>query len=159
MRIRREIVDGAVNPTVLDNLLESVETADSMVDDYHYLARELTRIARVEPKVNCDRVPTLDSSLLALMDLLDGSLAKVSELLAENDYDEMRQERREIEHLEEQGDEVKDDAIDELYRLASDMHYINFTHYGETIHKLDDILDACEDLSDLVVAIVMSVSK
>jgi hypothetical protein len=156
---RRHITDGAINPTVLDNLLECVEVADSAVDKYHYLARELTRIARVEPNESRDRIQSLDSALLKMLDLADGSLAKVLQLLEENDVNEMEQERVEIERLEEKGDEIKDDAFDELYRLAPAMHYVNFMHYSETIYTVDDILDACEDLSDMVVAIITSISK
>jgi uncharacterized protein Yka (UPF0111/DUF47 family) len=157
--VRRDVTDGAVNPTVLDNLLESIEVADSTVDDYHYLAREITRLARIEPKENRDRVASLDSRLLNMLALADGSISKVLELLAENDMGAVRRERHEIEAFEEKGDDIKDDAFDELYRLAPKLHYIKFIHYSEVVHKIDDILDACEDLADMVVTVITSISK
>jgi predicted phosphate transport protein (TIGR00153 family) len=157
--VRRDITDGAVNPTVLDNLLECVEVADSTVDDYHYLAREITRIARVEPEENRNRIPSLDSAFLDMLRLADQSISKILELLAEEDMTEMRKDRHEIENIEERGDDIKDDAFDELYRLTPGMRYINFAHYSEIIHKIDDILDACEDLADGVVTVVTSISK
>ena len=157
--VRRDITDGAVNPTVLDNLLECVEVADSAVDKYHYLARELTRIARVEPSESRKRIASLDSAFLNMLDLADGSFAKVLKLLGAEDMDEMKQERIEIEHLEEKGDEIKDDGFDELYRLSPTMHYLTFMHYSEILYTIDDILDACEDLSDMVVGIITSISK
>ena len=157
--VRRDITDGAINPTVLDNLLSCVDLADSMVDDYHYLARELTRIARVVPDGVGPRVKSLDSAFLTMLDLAERSFRKVLELLAERDMGEIKRDRSEIEMLEEKGDEVKDDALDELYRLAPSLKYVNFTHYSEVLHKIDAILDACEDLSDLVVAVLGAISK
>ena len=157
-RVRRDITDGAVNPTVLDNLLSCVDLADGMVDDFYYLSRELTRIARVEAEVG-PRVKSLDSAFLTMLDLAERSFRKVLELLAEREMDGIKRERSEIELLEEKGDEVKDDALDELYRLAPGLGYLNFTHYSEVLHKIDHILDACEDLSDLAMAVITSISK
>jgi uncharacterized protein Yka (UPF0111/DUF47 family) len=157
--VRRDITDGAVNPTVLDNLLTCVDIADSMVDDYHYLARELTRMARVELDESRNRMPSLDSAVLSMLSLGTPSFAKVRALLDEKDMDAVTRERQEIERLEEQGDEIKDNAFDELYRLAPRMDYLTFIHYSEVLHKVDDILDACEDMSDMVVSIIASISK
>jgi uncharacterized protein Yka (UPF0111/DUF47 family) len=158
-RVRRDITDGAVNPTVLDNLLECVEVADGMVDKYHYLARELTRIARVKLDQSLNRIATVDAAFLSMLELADESTAKLLELLAEGEMNEIRRERREIEQLEEKGDEIKDDSFDELYRQAPGMHYLYFAHYSDVLYTMDDILDACEDLADLAVAIITSISK
>lgn len=158
-RIRRDVIDGAVNPTALDNLLTCIDLADGIVDDYRYLARELNRVAHVEPDESRNRIPSLDSALLNMFGLATGSFVKVQELLAENNPDAVGRVRREIEYIEEQGDEIKDNGFDELYRLAPRVHYLTFAHYTEMIHKADDILDACEDMSDLVVTIITSMSK
>ena len=68
-RIRRDIIDGAVNPSVLDNLLTCVDLADSLVDNFRYLARELNRIAHVDPDKTSDRIPSLDSAFLDMLGL------------------------------------------------------------------------------------------
>jgi hypothetical protein len=155
--IKGYITNGAVNPTILDNLLACVDVADSVVDDYYYLAREITRIARVEPSEN--RISPLNSALLTMLNLADRSFATVEELLAEKDISEVMGRRQVIERYEEEGDEIKDDAFDELYALAPKMRYIDFIHYSELLHKIDDILDACEDLSDMIVTVITSISK
>ena len=156
-RIKRDITNGAVNPTLLDNLLECADVADSMVDGYYYFAREITRMARVEPSEN--RISPFDSALLTMLDLAGKSFAALEELLAEKDISEVMGQRHEIEGSEEEGDEIKDDAFDELYALAQRMGYINFTHYSELLHKIDDILDASEDLSDMIVTVITSISE
>jgi len=67
--------------------------------------------------------------------------------------------RKEIEALEEQGDDIKDAGLDKLYSMASGMHFLQFYHYSEMLHKSDDILDTCEDFSDVIVSIVTSILK
>lgn len=157
--IKRDITNGAVSPTILDNLLACVDVADSLVDNYYYLARQISRIAHVELSESEKQIPQLDSGLLNMLGLIDKSLTTLQKLLKGNDTNEIMRQRREIERLEEEGDEIKDNAFDQLYGLASGMHFIHFTHYSELLHKLDDILDACEDLSDLIVTIMISISK
>ena len=39
------------------------------------------------------------------------------------------------------------------------MHFLHFYHYSEMLHKSDDILDTCEDFSDIIVSIVTSILK
>ena len=67
--------------------------------------------------------------------------------------------RKEIETLEEQGDDVKDMGFDRLYRITPTLQYLQFSHYSELLHKCDDVLDTCEDFSDLIVSIVTSITK
>jgi hypothetical protein len=156
-RVKRDITNGAVNPTILDNLLECVDVADSLVDNFHYLAREITRMSRVLSGEG--RVSPLDSAFATMLHLADKSFSTIQELLVESDINKIMEQRQQIEWLEEEGDEVKDNAFDELYLVAPGIPYINFTHYSEILHKVDDILDYCEDLADLIVAIVTAISK
>ena len=67
--------------------------------------------------------------------------------------------RKEIETLEEQGDDVKDAGFDSLYAIAPKLHYLEFHHYSELLHKCDDLLDSCEDFADLIVSVVTSILK
>ena len=80
-----------------------------------------------------------------------------SGFLLASDMSEILQLRREIEELEGQGDEIKDKGFDVLYHEAPHIHYLQFYHYSELLHKFDDILDGCEDLSDLVLSVITSI--
>ena len=80
-------------------------------------------------------------------------------ILSSSDLKEILALRKEIESLEQQGDDIKDRGLDILYHKAPHMHYLQFYHYSELIHKFDDILDHCEDLSDLVLSIITSILK
>jgi uncharacterized protein len=94
-----------------------------------------------------------------LFALADKSLSKLKQALATSSVTEILQLRKEIEDLEEQGDDIKDAGFDKLYELAPKLHFLQFYHYSELLHKCDDLLDSCEDLSDLIVSVVTSILK
>ena len=91
--------------------------------------------------------------------MADKALVKVKQALLVSDLNDILQLRKEIEALEQQGDEIKDRGFDVLYHEAPHMHYLQFYHYSELLHKFDDILDGCEDLSDLVLSVITSILK
>jgi uncharacterized protein Yka (UPF0111/DUF47 family) len=159
-KINEDITTGAVSPNVLDSLLESVHTADDIVDTYYYLSRELCRMYKADFPYSEALEETQWIALFKnMLELADKALVKVKQILSSSDLKEILQLRKEIEALEQQGDDIKDKGFDALYHEAPAMHYLQFYHYTELLHKLDDILDGCEDLSDLVLSIITSILK
>lgn len=159
-KISENITSGAVSPNVLDDLLESVQRADNILDLYYSLSRELDRMSKVNVAGSALNNEARWTPVFGmLVDLAGKAILKVKELLAAPSLDAMMTIRKEIEVLEERGDDVKDGGFDKLYSSASELSYVKFVHYSELLHKLDDILDTCEDLSDLIVAIVNSIMK
>ncbi len=159
-RISEGITTGAVSPNVLDNLLESVHIADDIIDTYYYLSRELCRMAKAKfPYSEGVDESEWISLFKSMLDLADNALMKVRKTLSSSDLNEILALRKEIESIEERGDDIKDEGFDWLYRAAPSMHYLQFYHYSELLHKFDDVLDGCEDFSDLTVSIVTSILK
>jgi len=159
-RIKRDLMQGAVAPSLLDNLLKCVDMADGLVDDYYYLSREFARIDGVRREMAKTQAPfELDPVFVQMFELADKAITILEGLLSASDLTKIREERKEIEAIEEEGDETKDNSFDRLYHAASQLSYLEMMHYSEAIHKLDDILDGCEDLSDLVVSIMTSISR
>jgi hypothetical protein len=159
-KVSEDITTGAVSPNTLDNLLESVHVADDIVDTYYYQSRELNRMYRAKsPYLEVLEEKEWFSLFKDMLDLADKALSKVKQILSISDLNEILELRKEIEALEEQGDDIKDRGFDYLYREAPSMHYLQFYHYSELLHKFDDILDSCEDLSDLIVSIITSILK
>jgi uncharacterized protein len=155
-----DITSGAISPNVLNSLLESVQEADDILDTYYYLSRELSRMFHAKfPYSEAPEDLEWTAIFKSILDLADKALVKVKAILASSDLEEITCLRREIEALEHQGDEIKDRAFDRLYHEAPRMHYLQFYHYGEMMHKFDDILDGCEDLSDLILSIINSILK
>ncbi len=159
-KVSEDITSGAVSPNVLDDLLESVSLADSILDLYYNLSRELSRMSKVElgsseAGLDGEWIPLFKNMLL----LAAEATKKVEKMLATSSLPDMTEVRKEIEVLEEEGDNVKDAGFDKLYAMAPKLSYVQFFHYSELLHKFDDILDACEDLSDMIVSIVNSILK
>jgi hypothetical protein len=159
-KVSEDITTGAVSPNTLDNLLESVHIADDVVDIYYYQSRELYRMYKAKfPYSEVLEEKEWFSLFRDMLDLADKALSKVKQILSISDLTEILQLRKEIETLEEQGDDIKDQGFDWLYRHAPFMHYLQFYHYSELLHKFDDILDGCEDLSELLLSIITSLLK
>jgi uncharacterized protein Yka (UPF0111/DUF47 family) len=159
-KVSEDITTGAVSPNTLDNLLESVHIADDIVDIYYYQSRELYRMYKAKfPYSEVLEEKEWFSLFKDMLDLADKALSKVKQILSISRLTEILELRKEIEALEEQGDDIKDQGFDWLYRHAPHMHYLQFYHYSELLHKFDDILDGCEDLSELILSIVTSLLK
>ncbi len=159
-KVNEDITTGAVSPNILEHLLECVHVADDIVDTYFYQSREMVRMYKAKFPYSEDLQDAEWISIFkSMLDLADKALAKVKQALLISDLSEILQLRREIEALEQQGDEIKDKGFDVLYREAPQMHYLQFYHYSELLHKFDDILDGCEDLSDLVLSVITSILK
>ncbi len=160
-RLNEDITSGAISPNLIDDLIESAHLADNIVDLIFYLSRELSRMAKVnitDPSAAQQEVEWAEI-YLQMLALVDQSLPKLQSMLSNSNVPNIIQLRKEIEAIEERGDDVKDAGFDKLYSMASGMHFLHFYHYSEMLHKSDDILDTCEDFSDIIVSIVTSILK
>jgi uncharacterized protein len=159
-KLSEDITAGAVSPNLIDNLIESAHLADNIVDVIFYLSRELSRMAKTNTTDFATNLETeWAEGYTQMLTLADQTLDKLQKMLSTGNVPEIMQLRKEIEELEEQGDDIKDAGFDRLYLMASKMHFLQFYHYSEMLHKSDDILDTCEDLSDVIVSIVTSILK
>ncbi|HSQ49146.1 MAG TPA: DUF47 family protein [Candidatus Deferrimicrobiaceae bacterium] len=159
-KLSQDITGGAVSPNIIDNLIECVHLADDIVDNYYYLSRELSRMVKAN---NTEEAARLESEWGAiysqLLSLMEGTISKLQQILSTGNVADILELRKEIEHLEHQGDDIKDAAFDKLYRMSANLHFLQFYHYKEMLHKCDDLLDNCEDLADIIVSIVTSIRK
>jgi len=159
-KINENITAGAISPNILENLLECARLADDIVDTYFYQSRELSRMHKARFPYSEDHKDTQwITRFKSMLELADQALNRVQQILSNSDLDRILELRREIEGLEQQGDEIKDTSFDILYHEAPRMHYLQFYHYSELLHKFDDILDCCEDLSDLVLSTITAILK
>ena len=158
-KISEDITAGAISPNIIDNLLECVQTADDIIDTYYYISRELNRMARAYSAGFKEHYADWDSVYVNMLALSEKSILNLKQALSSSDISEILRMRKEIEDIEEQGDEIKDKGFDRLYSIAPKLHYLEFYHYQELLHKSDDILDSCEDISDLIVSVVTSILK
>jgi uncharacterized protein Yka (UPF0111/DUF47 family) len=160
-KIDEDITGGAISPNVIDNLLQCVQVADNIVDTYYYLSRELARMAKAKAASAGFEMHSMnwDCVYEEMLTLAEKALLKLKQALSSADIGEILQLRKEIEDLEEQADDVKDQGFDRLYSVTGKMNYLEFFHFQELLHKCDDVLDSCEDFSDLIVSVVTSILK
>ena len=156
-KLSEDIMNGAINPAVLRDLLHVVDLMDGIFDDYYFIAREVNRavISRIE-------LPMLDRMVqthVKMVGLADRQLGVLGKLLEANSMDEAKSFRGEIEKREEEGDDLKDSAFDGMYENRRLFDYFSFQHYTEVLRKLDHIQDGVEDMSDLIIAIANTISR
>jgi len=156
-KLSEDIMNGAINPAVLRDLLHVTDLMDTVFDDYYFLAREVNRT--VTSKIQLPMLEKMTETFIGQVNLADKQLVSFGKLLEANNMDEVKAFRKEIENLEEQGDELKDSGFDAMYENRKLFDYFSFQHYTEVLRKLDDIQDGVEDMSDLVLAIANTISR
>jgi len=156
-KLSEDIMNGAINPAVLRDLLHVADLTDRVFDDYYFIAREVNRT--VVSGIELPMVDQMTKTFIGMVNLTDKQLEALGKLLEANSMDEVRSYRQEIEKLEEEGDELKDSAFDGMYENHKLFDYFSFQHYTTVLKKLDDIEDGVEDISDLVLAIANTISR
>ena len=155
--LSEDIMDGAINPAVLRDLLHVTDLMDTVFDDYYFVAREVNRT--VTSGIELPMLDRMTEIFIGMVNLADKQLMALGKLLDANSMDEVRSCRKEIEKLEEAGDELKDSGFDDMYENAKLFDYFSFQHYTEVLRKMDDIQDGMEDMSDLILAIANTISR
>jgi uncharacterized protein Yka (UPF0111/DUF47 family) len=156
-KLSEDIMDGAINPAVLRDLLHVTDLTDSVFDDYYFIAREVNRA--VASGIELPMLEKMTETFVKMVSLADKQLETLGKLLEANNMDEVKAYRKEIEKLEEEGDELKDSGFDDMYDNRKLFDYFSFQHYTEVLRKLDDIEDGVEDISDLILAIANTISR
>ncbi len=162
MSLKSDITQGAINSTLLGHLLNLVETCDDILDKTLYLSREIYRMSHflhLNPELAGYVKDEAYTKFSRMLDYNKKALTNLQNMLNANDLEHLKTERKAIESLEEVVDDIKDDLIDQVYVDANGLHYLVFTHVMNTVHRIDDLLDDCEDASDLVMTISNSVNR
>ena len=162
MSLKSDITQGAINSTLLGHLLNLVETCDDILDKTLYLSREVYRMSHflhLNPELAGYVKDEAYTKFSRMLDYNKKALTNLQNMLNANDLEHLKTERKAIESLEEVVDDIKDDLIDQVYVDAKGLHYLVFTHVMNTVHRIDDLLDDCEDASDLVMTISNSVNR
>jgi uncharacterized protein Yka (UPF0111/DUF47 family) len=147
---------GSISAILMREFERLADAVDSVLDRAHALSRQIRRVTKrplrqakeFDAVIRKDQVRLIETGLVQLQ-----YLRKLFSI-AGSDMKQSLELAREIERLEEQGDDVKDNMLDEIYGSWEILDYASFHNYIETTLEADDILDRCEDASDLVIAIV-----
>lgn len=145
------VTGGGVAPNLIDDLLELIDKEDSIVDSVYNLARELNRYKIKNAKIRS----VLANRIGEMSDLADAALRELYNMQKSDKLAEIKKFRAEIEKLEERGDDLKDSLFDMAYDAETD--FKAFYHIFEVAHEADNVLDSCEDSSDMYLTIMSSI--
>lgn len=156
-KLSGDIMNGAINPAVLRDLLHVTDLMDRIYDDYYFLAREVNRT--IVSGIELPMLNKMTGTFVGMVNLADKQLEILGKLLEADSMDEVRSFRMEIEKLEGDGDELKDSGFDSMYDNRKLFDFFSFQHYTQVLRKLDDIQDGVEDMSDLILAVANTISR
>jgi len=147
---------GSITASIEYDFGRLADNVDSILDRAHGLSRQLRRVTRRPLREAKDFDTANRKEMIHLIEIGLTQLRAFRKLLtiAGTNRNQAIDLAREIERLEEQGDDVKDAMLDELYGSWEKLDYASFHNYLETTIEADDILDLCEDASDLVIAVM-----
>ncbi|MEM3781358.1 MAG: DUF47 family protein [Candidatus Micrarchaeaceae archaeon] len=149
--ISNMVTTGGVAPNLIDDLLQLADLEDSIIDSIYNLARELTRYSIKESRARSE----LEAAFSKMNGFANQALALLHKMQESDSIGEIKAIRHSIERIEEAGDEIKDSLFDFAY--SSKISFKTFYHIFEIAHLLDDVLDNCEDSSDMYLTILTSI--
>ncbi len=161
VNLRHDVTSGAISSNLMDNILLLIEKCDDIVDKTYYVSREIKRYI-INHKFIDNEENIINYTYGRFIDILNKNIEAlnvVKSILNESDINTMKEHRNVIESIEEYVDNIKDSVIDFSYKSSDTISYITFEHINTLAHKLDDMLDDCEDISDLVFTIMLSVTS
>ncbi len=147
---------GSISASLSNDFERLVDSVDSVLDRAHSLSRQLRRVAKRPLREVKEFDAVLRRDQVRLIEIGRQQLKTFRKLLdiAGSDRAKALELAREIERLEEQGDDVKDGMLDEIYGSWEKLDYASFHNYIQTTIEADDILDLCEDASGFVIAVM-----
>lgn len=147
---------GTISASLANDFERLVDSVDSVLDRAHSLSRQLRRVTKRPLKEAKEFDGLIRKDQVRLIEIGRTQLQILRNLLDVAGSNRMKalDMAREIETLEEQGDDVKDGMLDEIYGSWEKLDYASFHNYIQTTIEADDILDLCEDASDLVIAVM-----
>lgn len=158
-RVNEDITGGAVSPNVIDSLLKCVASIGDVVHTCLHISRELNRMAIAYSAGLEMHHADWDSVFDNMLETIAKSLAKLRQALLSSDMTEIFMLHKEIQALEEQGDDFKDQGFDRLYAITPQLNYLEFYHYEKMLHNCEDILSDCSNFASLIVSVVTSILK
>ncbi|MEM0148322.1 MAG: hypothetical protein QXY10_01870 [Candidatus Micrarchaeaceae archaeon] len=145
-----KVTGGGISQNLIDNILELIDKEDNIVDSIYNFAREFKRYSIKEENTR-KHVEQKAYDLLCIGDL---AIKDLNNILKLDTIEKIKEIREDIESKEEKGDEIKDDLLDFAY--SSETNFKDFYHTLQIAHTADDILDNCEDASDVYLNIMSS---
>ena len=161
LRATEGIAAGSLVAGIRENFVQLLQKIDNLLDSSHFVAREIVRTVEYTPLKKSAKIEHLFLLLARLSELAIKSVEKLCLLLrtVQTNVKEAVKICFEIERLEETADDLKEEILDRIYEVSNEIKFQDFFHLVNLVHQLDNIIDGCEDASNLVTTIIKTLSS
>jgi predicted phosphate transport protein (TIGR00153 family) len=150
-----QIAQGAFFAGMREDFLDLLEKMDDIADASQDAARAIAE-APIDRKV-LEYMQKGDSTLNQLLDCIDSSVSTLGESVESlrTNAEVAVNKSLDVEKAEEAADQIKSELISRLSAQRQHMDVLTYLQVKEAIFKLDEVADAAENCSDLVITIVV----
>lgn len=150
------IMKGAVLPGFRSQLINLINTLDDILDIIHIMSREVLRVRRYSIMPDIQELKVLHNKIIEQLYHAKNMIIRLDELFnfIEKRWDNLVEISSSIEMLEEGGDALKEDSLDNLYIIKDKISWFLFDYYKNKIFRIDSIQDKCEDASNILMTIL-----
>ncbi len=146
------IMSGAIAPNLIDNMIIMAGKEENIADSVFKLSRQVLRYKIRSKKVT----KYVNTKLQEFNRLADSAITLLMEMHTAKSITKMRALRHQIKAIENEGDEVRDLLLD--YAYNANVGFKGFYHITDLAYIYDDILDDCEDSSDIFISMVLTLA-
>jgi len=150
-----QIAQGAFFAGMREDFLDLLEKMDDIADASQDAARAIAE-APIDRKV-LGYLQKGNSTLNQLLDCIEESVSTLGESVESlrTNAEVAVNKSLDVEKAEEAADQIKSELISRLSEHRQHMDVLAYLQVKEAIFKLDEVADAAEDCSDLVITIVV----
>jgi predicted phosphate transport protein (TIGR00153 family) len=150
-----QIAQGAFFAGMREDFLDLLEKMDDIADASQDAARAIAE-APIDRKM-LEYLQKGDSTLNQLLDCIDKSVSTLGESVESlrTNAEIAVNKSLDVEKAEEEADQIKSELISRLSEQRQHMDVLAYLQLKEAILKLDEVADAAENCSDLVITIVV----
>ncbi|MDE1833946.1 MAG: DUF47 family protein [Candidatus Micrarchaeota archaeon] len=150
--ISSSITSGAIAPNIMEDMLRFINLEDDIVDTIFNLSRAILRYKGRNKKID----KYVKDNVMKLTVLINKALILLYEMHKAETLDRVNKLRAKIQEVEQDGDEIKDAMLDYAYK-SKGMDFRAFYYVQDIAYLSDDVLDGCEDASDMIVSMMRSI--
>ena len=150
-----EIAQGAFFAGMREDFLDLIEKVDDIADASQDAARVIAE-APIDRKV-LEYLQKGDSTLRRFVDCIDTCVTTLGESIESlrTNAEVAVNKSLEVEKAEEAADQIKSELISSLSTHRQQIDVLTYLQVKEAIFKLDEVADAAENCSDLVITVVV----
>ncbi|MEM0201280.1 MAG: hypothetical protein QXD23_02640 [Candidatus Micrarchaeaceae archaeon] len=145
------ITSGSIAPNLIDDMLLLLNKEENILESIFKISRQYIRYTSKDKKIN----EYLGNVLLSFNNYAKDSINLLSKMHESKTLSQIKIYRSKIKEIENEGDMLRDSILDFAY--SSDTDFKLFYHIIDLAYMCDDVLDACEDASDLFLSIMLSI--